>query len=224
MAATDMRANARHRSRGFSMIEVLVSLLIIQVGLLGLVGTQVLAQRGEAEAYQRAQAVILLNDMVERLNVNRNYGACLAFTSISAGTPYVGVNDSGHFTTTNACSGGNDAAAVNASLGVWDRELQGAAERQGSTTGTKVGALLNARGCITSVSTTAAAGGPSGGSTITTYYLGVAWQGLTDSFSPLGFSSNNANAANIQNCGTGLYGPETQRRLVWTSVQIANLN
>ena len=53
--------------RGFSMIEVLVALLIIVLELLGLAGLQVRMQQAEFESYQRAQAVILLQDMVERI-------------------------------------------------------------------------------------------------------------------------------------------------------------
>src|SRR5690242_12360303 len=102
MAATDrlrkppmQGAAPRTRNRGFSMIEVLASLVIIQVGLLGLVGTELMAQQAESEAYQRAQAVILLNDMVERINANRGSVSCYAFTDASTGTPYLGVNDAG---------------------------------------------------------------------------------------------------------------------------------
>lgn len=56
---------------GISMIEVLVTLIILLVGLLGLAGLMVQGQRSEMESYQRVQAMILLQDMAERINANR---------------------------------------------------------------------------------------------------------------------------------------------------------
>ena len=57
--------------RGTSMIEVLVTLVIVAIGLLGLAGLQSRLQISEMESYQRAQALILLNDMASRLAANR---------------------------------------------------------------------------------------------------------------------------------------------------------
>lgn len=218
MVATDgkrVSAARRGRNGGFSMIEVLVSLLIIQVGLLGLVGTQVVAQQAESEAYQRAQAVILLNDMVERINANRSYGSCFAFTDPVAGTPYLGVNDAGHYTT--ACSG---SAMAQQAMDGWDRELQGSAETNSSNS--KIGAMLNARGCISSFTDTS---NVTGG--VTVYVVAVAWQGQNHSFSPTALAAANPTNTALQQasaCGTGLYGSDDgMRRVVWDTVQIANL-
>ena len=69
------------RLGGFSMIEVLVSLLIIVFGLLGLAGLQVRIQQAEFESYQRAQALVLLQDIVERIHLNRNTATCFRFTT-----------------------------------------------------------------------------------------------------------------------------------------------
>lgn len=195
------------------MIEVLVSLIIIQVGLLGLVGTQVMAQRAESEAYQRAQAVILMQDMVERINANRYYGSCFAFTDPTAGTPYLGgfTTDANHYTTT-PCAVGANAGMVQSSLDSWDSELQGAAEL--SSGGANVGAISSARGCVSS---SVNAGG------YTIYTVAVVWQGQTPLFSPVNFPNVPAGAAN---CAKDLYdsdGTDRQRRLVWTTVQIASL-
>jgi type IV pilus assembly protein PilV len=205
------------RNRGFSMIEVLVSLIIIQVGLLGLVGTQVMAQRAESESYQRAQAIILLNDMVERINANRSFGSCFAFTDPVAGTPYLGVIDANHYTT--ACSG---SAMAQQAMDGWDRELQGAAERN-SSSNSKIGAMLNARGCISSFTDTSnvTAG-------VTVYVVAVVWQAQNDSFSPTAMAAANPSNTALQQaaaCGAGLYGSDDGlRRVVWASVQIASLN
>lgn len=53
------------------MIEVLVSLVIVALGLGALIGLQVRAYSGEAESYDRAQALMVLQDMVQRINGNR---------------------------------------------------------------------------------------------------------------------------------------------------------
>jgi prepilin-type N-terminal cleavage/methylation domain-containing protein len=54
---------SRMIARGFSLIEVLVTLVILVFGLLGLVGLQARGTQVEFEAYQRGQAVGLVNEM-----------------------------------------------------------------------------------------------------------------------------------------------------------------
>ena len=62
--------------RGTSLIEVLVTIVILAIGLLGMAGLEARLQTSEMEAYQRAQALILLNDMASRISAN---GANAAF-------------------------------------------------------------------------------------------------------------------------------------------------
>ncbi|MFO7550780.1 MAG: type IV pilus modification protein PilV [Haliea sp.] len=57
-------------SRGITLIEVLVTLLIVAIGLLGLAGLQVTTISSQFEAYQRAQSLLLLEDMANRIRVN----------------------------------------------------------------------------------------------------------------------------------------------------------
>ena len=51
------------------MIEVLVTMVIIAFGLLGMAGLQMRMQTSEMESYQRSQALLLLNDMANRIAV-----------------------------------------------------------------------------------------------------------------------------------------------------------
>ena len=79
------------KNAGFSLIEVLVTILILMVGLLGLAGLQSRALTAQMEAYQRSQALILLKDMADRINANRNVASCYAVstpsdTSLGTGT------------------------------------------------------------------------------------------------------------------------------------------
>lgn len=184
------------------MVEVLISIFITVVGLLGLIGMQAVAARAELESYQRAQALILLNDMVERINTNRGSGSCYAFTTTTSGTPYLGTTTGGGYLGTPNCTGGyvNTQTKTLADNGMlaWDQLLQGSAEA--SSGGAAIGAMLGARGCVSYDATTF------------TYTIIVAWQGMTDTFAP------------VVNCGNNLYGAETKRRAVWTTLRIATLS
>lgn len=57
--------------RGFSMIEVLVTVLILAIGLLGLAGLQSTALRSNHSAYLRSQATVLAYDITDRMRANR---------------------------------------------------------------------------------------------------------------------------------------------------------
>ena len=55
---------------GTTLIEVLVSLLILAFGLLGMAGLQTVSLRNNQSAYFRTQATMFANDMVERMRAN----------------------------------------------------------------------------------------------------------------------------------------------------------
>lgn len=135
--------------RGTSMIEVLVTLVILAIGLLGLAGMQVRLQMSEMEGYQRAQAIILLEDMAHRFAVNR--GAAADYVT-GAASPL----------------GGNTACPVAVATlqqrdaREWCGALQGAAEKSGSS---NVGTMIGGRGCIENLNNNE-------------YLITVAWQGL----------------------------------------------
>ena len=66
-----------NRQRGISLIEVLITMVILAIGLLGLVGLQGRLQVLQMESYQRAQALMLLQDMSSRIALNRDDAAYL---------------------------------------------------------------------------------------------------------------------------------------------------
>jgi type IV pilus assembly protein PilV len=196
------------RNSGFTMIEVLVALLIITLGLLGLAGLQARMQQAEFESYQRTQALVLLYDMVDRINVNRVTAPCFVITTnATAGTPYLGAGSGA----LPACSYGTAADNANAlaALAEFDNLLKGAAETRG---GADVGAMVDARGCVIYDSTTElldAGGAVMPGTGI--YTVTLAWQGTADTFAP------------TVNCANTLYGAETKRRVVSTTFRLAHL-
>lgn len=153
--------------RGFTLLEVLVTIVILAFGLLGLVGLQTKMQMSEAEAYQRAQATLLLADMANRMAANRTtvsqYGADA--TTVTLGT---NVDD-----TTNCAV---TTAGPAHDMCEWSQALKGAAEVKGTT---NVGAMLGARGCIQRIQ---APDTPT--CTPAIYRVTVAWQGLTPTVAP----------------------------------------
>ncbi|MFT5211549.1 MAG: type IV pilus assembly protein PilV [Flavobacterium sp.] len=60
----------KNRSQGFSLIEVLVSVLIMAVGILGVAGMQVLSLQQNRNALIRDQALQIGNDILDRMRVN----------------------------------------------------------------------------------------------------------------------------------------------------------
>src|SRR6478752_2374699 len=111
---------------GFSMIEVMVSLAIIMLGLMGIAGMLAKMQQSEFESYQRAQAVVLLQDMVDRITVHHLTASCFQFTNAATGAPFLGT-DSTYVSACSASTAGDNAQA-DASINEWSNLLKGAAE------------------------------------------------------------------------------------------------
>jgi type IV pilus assembly protein PilV len=141
--------------RGDSLIEVLVTLVILAIGLLGLAGLQARMQLSEMESYQRAQALILLNDMVSRISSNQVNAA--SYVTGSANPLGVGM----------ACPT-TTSTRQQVDAGEWCNALQGAAE---TASGGKVGAMIGGRGCVESLGSN-------------TYMITVAWQGMAPISAP----------------------------------------
>lgn len=59
------------QSAGFSLIEVLVSFLVLSIGVLGMAGLQLNALKFNQTAAVRSQATFLAYDIAERMRANR---------------------------------------------------------------------------------------------------------------------------------------------------------
>lgn len=55
---------------GFTLIEILVTMVVMSIGFLGLAGLQATALRSNSGASFRTQAVVYTNDMAERIRAN----------------------------------------------------------------------------------------------------------------------------------------------------------
>jgi type IV pilus modification protein PilV len=58
------------RSRGFSLIEVLVAVLVMGIGVLGVSALQMVSLQNNRGALERAEAVHLAYDMMDRIRAN----------------------------------------------------------------------------------------------------------------------------------------------------------
>lgn len=147
---------------GFSMLEVLITIIILAFGLLGLGGLQARIQSTETEAFQRSQAILLVQDMANRISANR-YNASSYPTN---GTPLGTTGNAATDSVVTNCSSSTGAALDTCE---WGNELKGASEQQSNTLVT----LAGARGCVDQVSTNP-----------NIYRITVAWQGLTQLSAP----------------------------------------
>ena len=203
---------SRNIQSGTSMIEVLITMVILMIGLLGIAGLQIRAHLAELESYQRVQALILLQDMVDRINNNRYVATCYAITTTPAtgipflGTPLPAANYAGAGL---ACTAGTPAqqAMALADLAAWNQALQGA-----SAGGANTGGLIGARGCITQEDPTNRV-----------YRVSISWQGRSPTIDPA-VSDPVLGTNAVLTCGSGNYGDERMRRIVNTTLRIGALS
>jgi type IV pilus assembly protein PilV len=152
------RAGSRRvRQRGVTMIEVLIAIFVLTVGMLGAASLQFQMQTAEREAYQRTQAIVLLQDMVARINANRKNVADYA-----TGTP-LGEGNTVDCTAPVTLAERDQCA--------WHTTLLGASERSGTT---QLGAMTGARGCVENLTATMPR----------RVVVSVAWQGLSPTVAP----------------------------------------
>jgi type IV pilus assembly protein PilV len=172
------------RQHGTSLVEVLVTLVILAFGLLGVAGLQARMSLAEMEAYQRSQAILALTEMTERMSANTAQAA----TYVAAGT--IGTGD----TQPPSCTAILPGPARD--ICDWSNSLKGASEQNAAG---KVGGMMGAVGCITQIQ---AINPALGVCTAGIYQVSVAWQGL------------NPTAAPALACGQGTFGADDRNRRV----------
>ncbi len=78
-----------HLQKGSSLIEVLITLLVFAVGMLGMAALQLNALQGSSDSAQRSQSTWILQDLAERIRANpegsaANYAAAPACAALPA--------------------------------------------------------------------------------------------------------------------------------------------
>ena len=66
-----MLRSVRREEQGASMIEVLITIVVLAIGLLGLAGLQVTSIQTNYSSYYRSQASVLAYDLSDRMRSNR---------------------------------------------------------------------------------------------------------------------------------------------------------
>lgn len=163
--------------RGFSLIEVLASLLILGLGMLGIVALSAHGQRAYIESTQRSEAIRYVEEMADRIRANRQVADDPTFVRFyedpaGSGTPDM-LGDGDEFddifgasptgVNCNQASSGSGCSAQQLALfdrAWWDGLLTG----QISQTG-----LIGAVGCITQVA-----------GAVPRARVTLAWQGMSD--------------------------------------------
>ena len=180
-------------TRGSSLVEIMVTLVILAFGLLGVAGLQTKVGVAEMESYQRAQALLALSQMTERMSADTSQAG-----SYLSATP-VGTGD------TQPTDCGGIAPGPNRDLCEWSNTLKGPTEN--SAAGASTGGLSGGRGCITQLQApNPALGVCSAG----IYQVSVAWQGMAPTGTHPGLA-----------CATGQYGAnDAYRRVIAATVYV----
>lgn len=152
----------RSRQQGVGLIEVLISVLIVSFGLLALAGLQARSLQSQFEAFQRSQAIVLLEDITQRMQANPANAASYV-TSQPLGTD-----------DTIDCTAPTTRAI--ADLCDWSKALKGASEKKSSA---NVGAMVAGRGCIELIQAATVAT-----CTAAIYRATVVWQGMASTVAP----------------------------------------
>lgn len=185
--------NSAGRDAGFTLVEILVSIIIFSIGLIGVARLQVVAKQNNSDSVQRVAAASIAQDILSRMRSNHSvlnsYVSNNGNTVIGRGTianePAPTCNSSG-----NACT--EDQLALH---DLWDIEqaIDGAAEQDAN--GNSLGGLTLPTLCIS---------GPAAGDS-GVYTVAIAWRGKAELSNPA-----------INTCGedTGLYGSNNEYRRV----------
>ena len=214
-ARASLAGRAPRSARGFTLIEILVTILILMLGLLGVIGLQARASNVEFESYQRGQALTLAREMAARVAGSRGIVGGFLDDAVSSadGSVYVGYGGGA----TNFDDGaGNCVAGAGVALDEakfeacqWGMALLGVAATEA---GNNVGAMLGARGCLIRVE-------PPNDNALADIYVVIVWQALKAGTEPPGMvvgeaASPASQCASGVNFGTGLRRGVTVRVLV----------
>jgi type IV pilus assembly protein PilV len=117
---------------GFSLVEVLVSIVVLSFGLLGMVGMQAATLQANREARLQSAATVLAREAAEMIRGNKNIGVLASSNpyvrTLSAGTATGTSSNCLAIAATTACADATEIA--NAQMTEWlarvDAELPGA--------------------------------------------------------------------------------------------------
>jgi type IV pilus assembly protein PilV len=187
---------------GFAMVEAMVTVVVVAFGLLGVAGLVSRSFVAEVEGTQRTQAVLLLQDMITRIEANRTNVAAYV-TGDDGITGYVSTTTGG-VTTTAVVICNPVAPLADRDRCEWGRMLAGTNEQVDTR---KAGVLVGAIGCVYEID-----------AFNRIYAVSIAWQGMSAGAAPI---VNNKFAPN--GCGRDRFGNENLRRVITMPVRLGSL-
>lgn len=174
-----MSARRRPHEGGFTLIEVLITIVVAGIGLLAVAGLQAISKKFNYDAVQRTSASALAQSMIESLRSNP--GFLDAYLTNDATT----VQASADCAAANAQCTPLELASYDVHR--WGQALLGA---EAKTDGQDAGGLVDPTGCIQR------------GSVAGLYLVVVAWRGITGLADPA--SDDPADDPRRNACGKGL--------------------
>lgn len=194
-------------ARGFTLIEVLVTMLVLAIGLLAVASLQAMSKKLHYDAIQRTSASALAQSMVESMRGNpANLDAYLT-------------NDASQLSLDSDCTQATCTQAQLASYDLyrWNQEMVGVETRSGSD---NAGGLVNPTGCISK-----------DGALPGLYIIAIAWRGITGLAPPDADDPADDPARNTCGQGMGRYDDPLEsgsddrlRRIVLINAYISDPN
>jgi len=130
------------KRNGFSLIEVMVSLVILVIGLIGIFNLHIISKQGSFESFQQTQASYYANDIINRMRINSSQLAT-----------YNGTYTGSTIASAKSCDVAVGANVIctnietrNWDLFQWERAFLGTSEK--SSDNTNVGGLDSPTACI----------------------------------------------------------------------------
>ena len=124
----------RSISTGFSLIELLVAVLVMGIGVLGVTALQMVSLQNNRDALERAEAVQLAYDIMDRIRANPGAAAGVAYAGVDIGDGPPSANDC----IANVCS---EAQMVAFDVASWKCTL-GSYNGDGVCQGMRAGGIL----------------------------------------------------------------------------------
>lgn len=187
---------AVRREGGLMMIEVLITILIVSLGLLGIAAMFVRSQLVSDEAYQRYVALQLARQLTEQLSANAQQAALAQASAYVTGVNGAAIAGDAGFAEEAACGPCGSLQMARRDLTVFHQAIVGAQKIQGAN---RISALVDARGCVEYLGP--AAGAPPNALDPPRYRVSVVWQGRQAS----------AESVNATACGNAVYGTGLRR-------------
>ena len=196
--------------KGTTLIEVLITLVILAFGLLGIAALQLVSKRSNFEALQRTTAGALASDIIERMRANSGSLDTYVNIPLSASIELTGTTlptePTPVCTAADPCIPDATGATITlANHDLWEIEqtLIGATEQ--AADGTELGGLVTPTACITTTVPLALTdrSGP--------YTVTIVWRGQTKLSDP--FPANTCGSASTKYDGD-VVGDNAHRRML----------